>query len=87
VCDFMIAAVWLMIFIFVILIVILFAILDGRGFIRVFGDLFFGVGIAVLVAGFLRNGVVESFQVLYLFSLVGGFFLFIGAVLKFVGEV
>ena len=83
----MIAEVWIMIFVSVILMVILMAILSGKGFIKVTGDLLFGTGIAVLVAGFFRHGVVESFQYLYAFSLMGGFFLFIGAVLKFVGEV
>jgi len=83
----MIAAVWFMVFIFVILLVILMSILSGRGFIKVTGDLFFGTGIAVLVAGFFRHGIVPSFQFLQLFAVLGGFFLFIGAILKFVGEV
>jgi len=83
----MIAEVWLMIFVFVILIVILLSIMSGKGFIKVMGDLMFGVGIAVLVAGFFRHGVVASFQALQLFALIGGFLLFIGGILKFVGEV
>jgi len=57
-----------------------------KGLIKVIGEIFIGLGIALLAGNVFANSIIENAKIFNIYLFAGIFLLFIGAIMKISGE-